>query len=88
MGHFSGNHPTDGALVAENRGWELFSLGSDRLKPWQAFKLVSKVKQRKANYWLSSDGNRVAMGRDATLLNTYFPDVFDWVVAALCKADK
>ena len=85
---FSGNHPTAAKLLCESRGWELFDLGDEYAIPWRRFKLVVKTKQRKANYWFSFNGQRLAMGKDAVLLNTHFPDVFDWVVESLKQAGQ
>lgn len=85
---FGGNKPAAGELVCENRGWELFDLGDSDEMPWRRFKLLAKVKQRKANYWFAFNGERMAMGKDAVLLNTHFPDVFDWVLDSLKRVGK
>lgn len=78
---FLGNDPHRGTVLAETRGWVLFKIEVNG--EWLAVKLVSKVIQAKGNYWLGWNGDRLACNRDAAILNTCHPDVYDWVVSIL-----
>ncbi len=81
MAEFDGNQPEDGLLLFENRGWQVFDRGS--INGWQQVKLIAKVRQKKANFHLAFNGDRLAMGKDAIALNTYYPDVLDWLLDGL-----
>jgi len=87
MAEYDGNFVEHGLVVAESRGWVLFDLGDPPDDLWRKFKLVAKVKQRKANFWLASNGERLALSSDAVKLNTHHPEVFDWVVTATRRGD-
>lgn len=75
---FDGNVPEQSDVLGETRGWILVrhAVSGD----WQQIKLAAKIAQPKGNYWLAWNGARLAMSSDAKKLNTYHPDVYDWVV--------
>jgi len=83
---WNGNLPEVGEMVAESRGYRLFVTSNSG--DWQILKLVSKMPAAKANFWLAWNGQRMAMGKDAVILNAHYPDVFDWVVAQMVVADQ
>jgi len=81
---WSGKAPETGEVIAESRGFRLYRVRESG--EWQNLKLIAKTMQAKANYELAWNGDRLAMGKDAVLLNTHHPDVFDWVVDQMAMA--
>lgn len=50
---------------------------------WLQLKLVATRRSKKANYWLSWNGNRLAEGKDAPLLLEHHPVVHGGLLALL-----
>jgi len=88
MNKRKGSRPTDGVLLAETTGFELWACGNvapDAL--WQKLKLVALDPDPvKANWWLSWNRveGRMARGKDWGLLREHRPSVSDWV-EAVCR---
>lgn len=79
-----GNRPKHGVLVAEADGWELYLRVADSSSQWQSLKLVHpEPTDRKANYWLGWNGERLAKNADAACLSGHRPRLYSWVVERL-----
>lgn len=78
---FDGSIPEHAEVLSETRGWILVRHAVSG--GWHQLKLAAKIAQPKGNYWLAWNGERLAMSSDAKKLNTYHPDVYDWVVEVM-----
>jgi hypothetical protein len=82
-------------LIAETRGWQLFSLS--QVEPFTylvlcsklpvLLQILSKIPSVQVNFLLTWDGEGRALleSKAANWLDVVFPDVFDWVTMVMAE---
>lgn len=72
-------------LIGKVEDFELFELPVDGFNEWRNLKLVrvGEGKFPKRNWWLAWNGDRLAGGRDAKLLEKHYPEIHAAVIEAI-----
>jgi hypothetical protein len=72
-------------LIGKVGDFELFERTKDGFSEWRDFKLVRSGtgKFPKRNWWLAWNGDRLARGRDAVLLEEHYPEIHAAVIEAI-----
>jgi len=79
---YSGSPPEDGVLIARTPGWELYHRPGKSTPPWQSLKLVTTGQRPcKGNFWITHNGQRLAVQTDASTLEKNEPEIYEWVHA-------
>lgn len=85
---FNGNAPKGCEIYASCDDWEIYKT-RETAEFWN-YKMVSKRKVRKANYWLavSLKTGKIVNSRDYRLLLEHHPEAFKWMKKELFEESK